>query len=49
MPAVCVNIFRLAADIGQNQALDAEPPIALFLGSVLTGGNPVKILVATNP
>ena len=31
--------------IGDNQALDAEPPIASFLKSMLVGGGPVNAAV----
>lgn len=31
--------------IGDNQALDAEPPIASFLRSMLVGGGPVNAIV----
>jgi hypothetical protein len=31
--------------IGDNQALDAEPPIASFLKSMLIGGGPVNAAV----
>jgi hypothetical protein len=34
--------------IGDNQALDAEPPIASFLRSMLVGGGPVNAIVRCN-
>ena len=39
------NMTTSARQIWHNKALDAEPPIASFLKSMLIGGGPVNAVV----
>jgi hypothetical protein len=45
MPFTYAICCRAEMMIGDNQALDAEPPIASFLRSMLIGGGPVNAAV----